>query len=98
AIQPTLLFHGSGNLQMLCRTKQGKIATAWSKDDGEHWSSLALTDLPNPNSGIDAVQLKDGRSLLVFNDTPKKRTPLNIAISADGKSWMPGPIIESEPG
>ncbi len=98
AIQPTLLNHGPGNLQMLCRSKQGKIATSWSKDEGKTWSALSLTDLANPNSGIDAVQLKDGRSLLVYNDTPRKRSPLNVAVSDDGKTWRAGPILESEPG
>jgi predicted neuraminidase len=98
AIQPTLI-NGTNGLLMLCRTKQKKIAKAWSKDGGKSWTDLSLIDLPNPNSGIDAVQLRDGRALLVYNDSDKKRTPLNIAISTDdGVSWKPGPVLESEPG
>ncbi len=47
----------------------------------------AATVLANPNSGIDAVQLADGRSLLVYNDSPTARHPLNVAVSADGHVW-----------
>jgi predicted neuraminidase len=65
AIQPTLLDHGAAGLQILCRTKQGKIGQSWSHDAGKTWGKIQLTSLPNPNSGIDSVQLKDGRSLLI---------------------------------
>ena len=95
----TLLLNGPKGLLMLCRSKQKKIAKAWSKDGGKTWTDLTLTNLPNPNSGIDAVQLSDGRSFLVYNDSERKRTPLNIAISSDGgETWKPGPVLESEPG
>ena len=63
-IQPTILDHGSAGIQMLCRSKQKFIVESWSKDDGKSWGHFAATTLPNPNSGIDAVMLKDGRSLV----------------------------------
>ena len=47
--------------------------------------ALKLTDLPNPNSGIDAVALQDGRIVMVYNHTAKGRSPLNLAVSADGE-------------
>jgi predicted neuraminidase len=98
AIQPTVLDHGPAGLQLLCRTKQGKIGQSWSTDGGKTWGPIELTSLPNPNSGIDAVQLKDGRSLLIYNHTAKGRSPLNLAISTDGKTWQAGPVLESEKG
>ena len=97
-IQPTLLDHGRGEIQMLSRTKQKVIAECWSHDGGKTWSELSATALPNPNSGIDAVLLKDGRSLLVYNHTTKGRTPINIAVSDTGKIWKAGPALETEPG
>jgi predicted neuraminidase len=96
-IQPTLLDHGGGHLQFLCRTKEGTIYEGFSSDDGKTWDKPAVTDLPNPNSGIDAVQLADGRSLLVYNPSPTNRYPLSLAISPDGKTWKPAGLIEDSP-
>ncbi|GAB4056081.1 sialidase family protein [Spirosoma litoris] len=106
AIQPSVLFYPNGQLQALCRSqKSGFILETWSKDDGKTWSPLQKTTLPNPNSGTDAVTLKDGRQVLVYNPvapTPGKsggpRTPLDIAISNDGKTWKTLAVLENEPG
>ena len=98
AIQPSILTHGNGRLQALGRTRQGKIFEIWSEDGGRTWGAMSLTELPNPNSGTDAVTLADGRHLLVYNHTPKGRTPLNVAISNDGKTWQAAAVLESEPG
>lgn len=106
AIQPSILVYPNGQLQALCRSqKSGFIAETWSKDGGKTWSSLQQTSLPNPNSGTDAVTLKDGRQILVYNPTslnPDKssgpRTPLNVAISDDGKIWKTLAVLENEPG
>ncbi|HEX2851724.1 MAG TPA: sialidase family protein [Opitutaceae bacterium] len=94
AIQPSILFHKDGSLQALCRTKQGVVAQTWSKDQGKTWSALTAIDLPNPNSGTDAVTLADGRQLLVYNHSGHRadeakgnRYPLDIALSDDGITW-----------
>ena len=98
-IQPTILTYPDGRLQMLCRTRgQGYIAQTWSQDGGKTWSEMTLTTLPNPNSGIDAATLRDGRQLLVFNNTPRGRTPLNVALSRDGKEWTVALTLEDQPG
>jgi predicted neuraminidase len=100
AIQPSILIHPGGELQALGRTQQGRIFETRSKDAGKTWSAMTLTDLPNPNSGIDAVTLKDGRHLLVYNHNaaPGGRTPLNLAVSSDGKSWKGALVLENERG
>lgn len=104
AIQPSVLFHKDGRLQALCRSRDRAILETWSADNGLTWSPLAKTDLPNNNSGTDAVTLKDGRQLLVYNHVlpPGKevkgpRTPLNVAISKDGKKWYAALILEDSP-
>ncbi len=97
-IQPTFLVHPRGQLQILCRSRQRKIVESWSFDGGETWSRLAATVLPNPNSGIDAVTLNDGRFLLVYNHTPRGRGLLNVAMSSDGRQWQAGAVLESERG
>jgi predicted neuraminidase len=98
AIQPTILWHHSGKLQALCRTKQRKITECWSADGGLTWSRMMATDLPQPNSGIDAVMLRDGRALLVYNHSTESRSALNVAISPDGKRWHAALTLENEPG
>ena len=98
AIQPTILAYGPNKLQALCRSRQGKITEVWSEDQGRTWSAMRATALPNPNSGIDAVMLKDGRALLVYNHTAQGRTPLNVAVSSDGIAWKAALVLEDQPG
>ncbi len=98
AIQPSVLSHADGRLQALGRTRSGRLFETWSHDGGNSWTPLALTDLRNPNSGIDAVTLRDGRQLLVYNDTTSGRTPLNVAISNDGMRWEQALALESAAG
>jgi len=90
AIQPTILVHPNETLQLLNRTKNKVISQIWSYNNGETWSKMTATILPNPSAGIDGITLKDGRHLLVYNPTGKVdrgRVPLSVAVSVDGKSW-----------
>lgn len=105
AIQPTILNHANGRLQALCRTKQGVIVELWSDDNGYSWSEMEATNLPNNNSGFDAVTLEDGRHVLVYNHVaiPEDewggaRTPLNVAISDDGTHWDEVAVLENTEG
>ncbi|NDV83280.1 family 78 glycoside hydrolase catalytic domain [Bacteroides sp. 51] len=103
-IQPSILKHKDGRLQVLGRTRNGYLATSWSSDNGDTWSKVTLTNVPNNNSGTDAVTLQDGRHLLVYNNfrtlpgTPKgPRTPLNVALSDDGVNWKEVLVLEDSP-
>lgn len=105
AIQPAVLVHPNNVLQILCRTRQNVVAESWSEDNGETWSELKRTNLLNPNSGIDAITLKDGRHLIVYNNIGMKdenhngpRTPLNVAVSNDGINWKMVLVLENNPG
>jgi predicted neuraminidase len=98
AIQPSILIHADGRLQAVGRTRSGRIFETWSADRGQIWTPVTLTTLPNPSAGTDAVTLKDGRHLLVYNHTPQGRTPLNVAVSHDGTSWEPVHVLENDPG
>ena len=87
---------------MLCRTMEDVIVSSRSTDQGGTWSPLEDTDLPNPNSGIEAVTLKDGRHLLIYNPLTAgqtgwgKRSTLSLAISDDGISWTAVADLEKE--
>ncbi|WP_329743557.1 sialidase family protein [Dyella sp. A6] len=104
AIQPSLLYWGPHLLQAIGRTKQNRVFSTWSHDGGRHWSNLALLDVRNPNSGIDAVMLRDGRALLVYNPTIhgknwwNGRGTLAVALSKDGIHWRRVLTLEHTPG
>lgn len=118
-IQPSLIVHPDGRIQMLCRTnrparkhpERARVATSFSDDGGITWSPMQLIDdLPNNNSGIDAVSLPDGSFALIYNpfgcvewkedDRPRNkplRNPLCIATSPDGLQWQQRLTLESSP-
>lgn len=101
AIQPSILFHKDGRLQAIGRTMNDVVFQVWSDDDGQTWSEMTSTGLPNPDAGTDAVTLADGRHLLVYNHNSVRddagRSPLNIALSNDGKAWESSLILEDDP-
>jgi predicted neuraminidase len=104
AIQPSILFHPGNRLQALGRTQQGRLFEIWSEDGGLSWGQMRLMDLPNNNSGTDAVTLRDGRQLLVYNHAGNRdgqskgeRSPLNVALSRDGKTWEAALVLENAP-
>ncbi len=98
AIQPTLLVHSPTRLQALCRSRQKVVTEAWSEDGGTTWGRMTATALPNPSAGIDALRLADSRFLLVYNPTTTGRDRLEVAVSADGKAWRRGVVLEASPG
>ena len=103
AIQPTILTYKNGTIQALSRSKNRAILSTTSKDNGHSWSTLEATTLPNNNSGIDGVTLADGRQLLVYNhvlppagESKGERSPLNVAVSPDGKTWYAALVLEND--
>ncbi len=100
-IQPTIWEAEPGHLRVLMRaTKEiGKICASESADGGLTWSPAAPADLPNNNSGLDAMKLLDGRIALVYNHTTDARTPIHLAFSEDaGTTWGEPIVVEDGPG
>jgi predicted neuraminidase len=104
AIQPSVLTYSDGSLQVLCRSRNRAIVESKSVDGGKTWSTISAISLPNNNSGTDAVTLADGRQLLVYNhvlppegETKGARTPLNVSVSKDGKTWYAALVLEDSP-
>jgi len=98
AIQPSILQLGGTRLLALGRTQNKRLFRIESPDNGLTWGEMTLLDVPNPNSGTDAVSLADGRHLLIYNHSEKERWPLNVAVSAHGTTWTPVVTLEAEPG
>lgn len=105
-IQPALFAHPDGQLQMICRNIdiRGNIISLTSDDGGKTWSEPFSTGLPNNDSGLDAIALSDGRFLLVYNhinatrNGAGARSPINVALSDNGKDWYSALQLEDVPG
>jgi predicted neuraminidase len=99
-IQPSIVRLPDGRLRAFMRSTPaiGKIVYSDSQDQGKTWNTPKATELPNPNSGVDAVTLADGRIALIYNHIGKGRSPLNVAISKDGWNFEESIALESEPG
>jgi predicted neuraminidase len=105
AIQPSLLLYDRGRRwQMLCRNRngQGDLWQTWSGDGGRTWSRFESTGLPNPNAGTDAVTLREGTQVLVYNHTnrrgefPSGRNMLNLSTSRNGRDWTAALVLERD--
>lgn len=99
-IQPAIVSLGGKHLRFYARATEdiGHICVADSMDEGKTWTAAHTIDLPNPNSGIDAIGLQDGRVVLIYNHTASGRSPLNLAVSKGGEHFTQFATLESEAG
>jgi predicted neuraminidase len=75
-----------------------RISLARTDDAGQTWSPPQALDLPNPDSGLAALRLTDGRVLLAFNDSAAGRENLRLAVSEDeGRTWKRLATLAEEP-
>lgn len=66
--------------------RSGYLYRSFSKD-GRKWTTPVQTNFPDATSKICGLRLKDGRYILVSNPNPKRRDPLTLSISPDGKAF-----------
>jgi predicted neuraminidase len=99
-IQPAIVQLAGKHLRFYARpnSRASRIAASDSFDAGKTWAPPHFIDLPNPNSGIDAVRLRDGRIVLIFNNSYTARSPLNLAVSKDGEHFTIVKTLEDTPG
>lgn len=93
-IQPTLLTLPDNRIMMMARSRHNKIIAAHSSDAGQNWSKLYALDLPNPNSGIDAIPIAGSNTyLMVYNPLTagkewwEGRSKLVLGQSPNGEHW-----------
>jgi len=85
-VQPTLVRIDARHLQAFFRSRAAdRIYLSESTDDGRSWSRPRPLELPNNNSGIQALRLQSGNTAIVFNNLEGDyaRWPLSIALSDD---------------
>lgn len=100
AIQPSIVEHPDGRIQVLCRSKENYVMSTFSSDQGRTWMPWRKTNLQNPNSATDAIRLQNGKFLIVYNpdiagkDWWEGRTKLRVALSDDGLVWKDALTLE----
>lgn len=100
-ITPALFPDQEGNIKMYCRDRAKKVGetgyiwSSTSQDQGLTWSALEKTSLPNPDSGIDIVDLENGALALLYNHSHTSRECLHIALSQDGGDTWTDPHLLS---
>ena len=105
SIQPAVLVMADGSLMALARSRDNlEISRTFSRDGGRTWTPLAGSGIGAPNSGIDAVSLREGGMLLAYNPAAAKpargetsRCPLVVDYSADGQTWERVATLEDVP-
>jgi predicted neuraminidase len=90
-IQPSVVRKKDGTLVAFMRDNGSapkRIHISTSKDDGMSWTPAADTEFPNPGSSCEAIVLRDGSWVIVYNDTERGRNSLAISRSDDeGETW-----------
>jgi predicted neuraminidase len=90
-IQPSIVRKKDGTLVAYLRDSGNppqRVLTSTSTDDGESWTPAVDTDIPNPDSSVEVIALKDGHWVMVYNDTEHDRHSMAAALSDDeGKTW-----------
>ena len=101
-IQPSVVRRRDGTLVAYCRDSgdaPGRVMVSESRDDGESWSAARDSDIPNPGSSLEVMRLRDGRWLMVCNDTERGRHRLSALLSEDeGVSWGHQRLLEPRDG
>ena len=90
ADEPTIVELSNGDLYMLIRTTAGSQYEALSSDGGLTWSPPAPSVLSSPSAPATLLRLSfdPNQIVVVWNDSPQNRYPLNVAMSLDDcRTW-----------
>ncbi len=91
SIQPTIARTGDGKLVAYMRDNgppPKRMHISVSEDNGESWSEVVDSELPNPGAGTEVINLRGGEWLMIYNDTERGRHSLAVSLSGDeGRTW-----------
>ncbi len=100
--QPCLVLRNDGSLDAFMRDdgdEPGRIMMSHSDDEGYSWTYAHKSEIPNPGASVEAIKLKSGNWLLVYNDVDDGRYSLAVAVSDDeGNTWKWKRNLENREG
>jgi predicted neuraminidase len=101
-IQPSVVRRRDGSLVAYMRDNgppPKRIHQSVSTDDGMTWSVAEDSELPNPGASVEAIALKSGEWIMVYNDLESGRSSLAVSMSDDeGKTWKWKRHLEKQQG
>jgi predicted neuraminidase len=100
-IQPSVVRKNDGTLVAYLRDNgppPKRAHISFSKDDGVTWTPARDSDIPNPGSSLEAIRLRSGNWIMVYNDLERGRYSLVAALSDDeGATWKWKRHLEGNP-
>lgn len=99
--EPALVELANGELYMLLRTGTEWLYESRSMDGGRTWTPPTRSSLLGHNAPAALWRLdrKPEEIIVIWNNSPRHRYPLAVAISADGgRSWSRPKIVASSNG
>lgn len=100
-IQPSLVRQKDGVIVAFMRDNgppPKRVHRSISKDEGVTWSPAHDTAIPNPGTSLEAIALRSGAWLMVYNDLESKRNSLAVSLSDDeGVTWKWTRHLERDP-
>ncbi len=104
-VQPSFVRKKNGDIVAMMRDKSPlrRIPLSVSKDGGQTWTWTKGMEIPNPDSSVECIVLRNGHWLLVCNDKMGGdrggRTQLASYLSDDeGQTWKWGRTLEKHDG
>lgn len=98
SLQPTMVpfddYHALALMRYAGSGPPRALATS-TYDAGQHWTPPIETTLPNPNSALVMLKLRENEFLLALNDTEDERDRLSLALG-NGTDWQIMRVVEQE--
>ena len=97
-MEPSLFVQSDGTIVMIFRDQHSSYTkfASYSRDNGETWSAVQQTEMPDARTKQSAGNLSDGTSFMVGCPVyDKLRSPLAVTLSADGKTFDHAYLLRS---
>lgn len=87
SLQPSIVIW-KNEIRAYTRARKGFVLTSTYDPGKKVWSEVKNTNVPNPNSAVDAVVTDKNEVLLVANAISGNRNELSLLISTDGVNFQ----------